>query len=102
MDENPHMETPAATRYRQQISDCPAPTGDWGRVPSPIGPIEVPGFDEWRDLTDEELCEKMNTAPHVSPAGLAVATRRLSVTHYHNGKAWVWDTLANWKAQRGY
>lgn len=91
-------ETPAAMRYRAQIQDCPLPTSDWGHVPTPFGPREVPGFDQVRPMSDEQLCAYMNTQPHVDPAGLAEASRRLTVTHFYNGKAWVWDTLVNYAA----
>lgn len=93
--------TPAAQRYQQQIQNCPAPTGDWGHVPSPFGPIEVPGFDKVRAMNDEELCAYMNTQAFVDPAGLAECTRRNTVTHYHDGKAWIWNTMEGWKAWRG-
>ncbi|UYZ60059.1 hypothetical protein [Hymenobacter latericus] len=71
---------------------------DWGTVPSPIGPITVPRFSKVRAMSDEQLCEYMNTQAHVDPAGLAEATQRKTVCHYYDGKQWTWNTADGYQA----
>lgn len=73
---------------------------NWDYVSSPFGPLEVPGFDKVRAMTNEELIQYMNTQPFVDPAGITVCSNeRPDICHYyHRQRGWIWGTQAERKA----
>lgn len=63
---------------------------NWDFVQTPIGPVEMPGFDRVRAMSDEQLCQDLNTCAHLDPAAFTEARRRATIAHYHDGSSYTW------------